>query len=108
VIALVLTDTARGLIGRVRAERTGPLTMVIGNGCCDSTAPFLFESYLAGPNERHVGELDGVDVLLDEALVELFDGREVVIDAVDDAGGDSFSCEAELGMRFSLERLPAL
>lgn len=85
--------------------------MVIGNGCCDSTAPFLFESYLAGPGETPVGELDdGIPVLLDTALLELFDGREVVIDAAAAAtqGEDSFSCESELGMRFSLARMPSL
>ena len=36
-----------------------------------------------------------------------FAGREVVVDASDDPQADSFSCEAELGFRFSLDRLPA-
>ena len=80
---------------------------MIGNGCCDSTAPFLFASYIGGPGEQRVGEVDGVPVLLDAALVDLFDGYEVVIDAGPDPGGDSFSCETELGVRFSMERVPA-
>jgi uncharacterized protein (DUF779 family) len=107
---LVLTDAARELLERVRAERTGELSLVIGNGCCDSTAPFLFESYLTGPGEARVGEVDGVPVLLDAALVELFDGREVVVDAgpAGPVGEDSFSCESELGMRFTLNRLPGV
>src|ERR1700716_420427 len=88
VVTVVLTDSARDLLGRIRAERSGPLSLVIGNGCCDSTAPFLFESYVAGPNEARVGELAGnVEVLLDRALLDLFDGREVVVDAGDAAGG---------------------
>jgi uncharacterized protein (DUF779 family) len=111
VVNVVLTDSARELLGRIRAQRTGPLSLVIGNGCCDSTAPFLFESYVSGPNEARVGELPGgVEVLLDRPLLDLFEGREIVIDAGDAAGGpgeDSFSCESELGMRFSLDRLPA-
>ena len=45
-------------------------------------------------------------VHLDAALVDLFDGREVVIDVRDDPGGDSFSAETELGLRFTMERLP--
>jgi hypothetical protein len=45
-------------------------------------------------------------VFLERALLDLFDGREVVIDAGSDPGGDSFSCETELGVRFSMERLP--
>ena len=109
MVNVVLTDSARDLLGRIRAQRSGPLSLVIGNGCCDSTAPFLFESYVAGPNEARVGELDGeVEVLLDRPLLDLFEGREIVIDAGDASGGpgaDSFSCESELGMRFSLDRL---
>ena len=107
MVSVVLTDSARELLERVRAERHGELTMVIGNGCCDSTAPFLFEAYVAGPNEARIGEVAGdVEVLLDRALLGLFEGREIVIDAAGGPGEDSFSCESELGMRFSLDRLP--
>jgi len=104
----VLTEAARALLARVRTERSGELSLVIGNGCCDSTAPFLFEAYMAGPGEAQVAVVDGVPVLLDAALLALFEGREVVVDAApaDAMGEDSFSCEAELGMRFSLARMP--
>ena len=47
-------------------------------------------------------------MVLDRALIDLFDGREVVIDAVRVACADSFSCESELGMRFTLARMPAV
>jgi uncharacterized protein (DUF779 family) len=108
MVSVVLTDHAAGLLARVRAERHGELTMVIGNGCCDSTAPFLFETYLGGPNEIEVGRIAGdVRVLLDAPLVPLFEGREAVIDAAPGVDGDSFSCESELGERFTLARLPA-
>jgi uncharacterized protein (DUF779 family) len=62
---------------------------------------------MAGPAEERVGEIDGVPVMLDAGLVDLFDGYEVVIDVAPDPGGDSFSCETELGLRFSMERVPA-
>jgi uncharacterized protein (DUF779 family) len=104
---IVLTEAARGVLERVRAERSGELTLVIGNGCCDSTAPYLFADYLPGPNERLVGQADEVPVVLDEAFATSFAGTEVVIDARDDPQPDSFSCEAELGYRFVLNRLPA-
>jgi uncharacterized protein (DUF779 family) len=107
-VEVVLTPAAQEALRRVRAELGDELTFLIGNGCCDSTAPFLFSRYASGPAETHVGEACGVPVLLDTALVDLFDGREVVIDAR--AGGaaeeDSFSCETELGVRFTMERLP--
>lgn len=106
-VTIVLTSEAEDALERCRDERGGDLALVIGNGCCDSTAPFLFSQYVAGPGQTRVGEVgDGVPVLLDTALLALFDGREVVIDAKPDAGGDSFSCETELGLRLSMERMP--
>jgi uncharacterized protein len=105
---VVLTPAAANVIRRVREARQGrELSLVIGNGCCDSTAPFLFADYMAGPTERLVGEGDGVRVFVDDLVVASFDGREVVVDARDDPQPDSFSCEAELGFRLVLERLPA-
>ena len=105
-VGVVLTPAATDALERTRGERGADLTFVIGNGCCDSTAPFLFAGYVAGPGEQRVGEIEGVPVLLDTSLVNLFDGYEVVIDAAPDPGGDSFSCETELGLRFSMERVP--
>jgi uncharacterized protein (DUF779 family) len=107
-VRVVLTDAAAEVVARVRATRPGALSLVIGNGCCDSTAPFLFEDYLQGPNEREVAELEGVRILLDDAIARSFEGREVVVDAAGDPQPDSFSCESELGYRFFLERLPAV
>ena len=103
-----LTDAAAQVVREVRAARPGELALVVGNGCCDSTAPFLFEDYLVGPNEREVAVLDGVRVLVDDAIARSFEGREVVIDVAGDPQPDSFSCEAELGYRFTLDRLPAV
>ena len=106
MVSVVLTDAAAEALGRVRAELGDDLTFVIGNGCCDSTAPFLFSCYFPTSAERRVAEVEGVPVMLESALTELFDGREVVIDAAPDPGGDSFSAETELGLRFKMERLP--
>jgi uncharacterized protein (DUF779 family) len=107
-VSVVLTAAAAEVVARVRAARSGDLSLVIGNGCCDSTAPFMFEGYLPGPNEREVAVLDGVRILLDEAIAGSFEGREVVVDAGGDPQRDSFSCESELGYRFFLDRLPAV
>lgn len=108
-ISVVLTDAALDLVDRMRAQRGDDLSLVIGNGCCDSTAPFLFAGYVAGPTEREVTTGGGLRILVDELVAGSFEGREAVIDAVEgDVQPDSFSCEAELGYRFSLERLPAV
>ena len=105
-VSVVLTEAAAGAVERVRGELGDDLTLLIGNGCCDSTAPFLFSRYAPGPAEKHVGDVAGLPVHLDAGLVDLFEGREVVIDVRDDPGGDSFSAETELGLRFTMERLP--
>lgn len=105
-VSVVLTDSAAEAVERVRGELGPDLTLLIGNGCCDSTAPFLFSRYAPGPAEARVSEVAGVPVYLEAALLGLFDGREVVIDAREDPGGDSFSAETELGLRFTMERMP--
>jgi len=105
-VNVVLTEAADDALRRTGEVRNEELALVIGNGCCDSTAPFLFAGYVAGPAEAEVARVRQVPVLLDRALLDLFEGREVVIDAAPDDGGDSFSCETELGVRFSMERLP--
>jgi uncharacterized protein len=108
-IKVVLTPAAEAVIRQVKERQEGrELSLVIGNGCCDSTAPYLFSDYLAGPTERLVGDAGGVSIYLDDFVAASFAGREVVVDARADPQPDSFSCEAELGFRFSLERLPAV
>jgi uncharacterized protein (DUF779 family) len=108
-ITVVLTDAAKEVIARVREQRGEDLSLVIGNGCCDSTAPFLFAGYFAGPNEREVPGAAGVRVFVEDGIAKSFEGREVVVDASEgDVQPDSFSCEAELGCRFTLDRLPAV
>ena len=102
------TEAAEAAVRNVAAEGREDLVIVLGTGCCDSTAPFLFADYLAGPTERLVGEAEGVRVFVDDLVAASFEGREVVVDASDDPQADSFSCEAELGFRFFLDRLPSL
>jgi uncharacterized protein (DUF779 family) len=94
---VALTDRARALFDQVKAGR-GPLTMVLGSGCCDGGSPFLFENYPPPANHRQIGEVEGIPVWLDKGLwqdVEL----QLVIDAVKDPASDSFSAESELGYR---------
>ncbi len=105
-VRVVMTDAAKEAVERVRSELGDDLTLLIGNGCCDSTAPYLFSRHVSGPAEVPVGESAGVPVLLDAPLRDLFEGREVVIDVREDPGGDSFSAETELGLRFTMERMP--
>ena len=44
------TDRAARVVERMRARRSGRLTITIGTGCCESTAPFLYEDFWPGPD----------------------------------------------------------
>jgi uncharacterized protein (DUF779 family) len=104
---VVLTDRAREALEAVATERGERLSLVIGNGCCDATAPFLFGDYLQGPNELLIGRVGDVDVLIDDGLESSFSETEVVVDAIkQESPPDSFSFETALGYRFKLRRLP--
>lgn len=79
------------------------LVLVLGTGCCDSTAPFLYDRYYPGPDVVEVGRVAGVAVLAQRWLADLYaegDGLELDVDR--DAVSDSFSLETEHGCRFTL------
>ena len=108
-VTVVLTDAAAEVVARVRAAR-GERPVARDRQRLlrlDGAVPVRATTW-PGPNEREVAELDGRPVLVDDAHRASFDGREVVVDAGGDPQPDSFSCEAELGYRFFLDRLPAV
>ena len=75
----------------------------IGTGCCESTAPFLYESFWPGPDAESVGEVAGVRVYAPEYLRALYPGTDgVVIDVDDGLMAESMSIETEYGCRFVL------
>ena len=75
----------------------------IGTGCCESTAPFLYEDFWPGPDAEAVGEVAGVEVFAPEYLRALYPGNDgVVIDVDDGLMAESMSIETEYGCRFVL------
>ena len=75
----------------------------IGTGCCESTAPFLYEDFWPGPDTEPVGEVAGVPVFAPEYLRALYPGDDgVVIDVDDGLMAESMSIETEYGCRFVL------
>lgn len=101
-----ITPDAAKIVERVREDGRENLVMVLGTGCCDSTAPFLYDNYLPEPDARPVGEVDGIQIMAPGWLADLYPGDEgLVVDV--DAGvvNDSFSLESEYDCRFTL-RLP--
>lgn len=86
----------------MRAKRSGTLTVTIGTGCCESTAPFLYEDFWPGADQEQVGEVAGVAVFAPEYLRRQYpDGDGVVLDVTDELA-ESLSVETELGCRLIL------
>ena len=83
-------------------RRSGTLTVTIGTGCCESTAPFLYEDFWPGPDQVPVGEVAGVVVFAPEYLRALYPGDDGVVLDVNDELGESLSVETELGVRLVL------
>jgi uncharacterized protein (DUF779 family) len=102
-----VTNQATEIVRRVRADGRDNLVMVLGTGCCDSTAPFLYDNYLPEPDAQPVGEIDGVTIMAPRWLADLYPGDEgLVVDVDSGIVNDSFSLESEYDCRFTL-RVPA-
>jgi uncharacterized protein (DUF779 family) len=96
------TSAAARVVEKAKRDRRGALVFTIGTGCCESTAPFLYEDFWPGPDSEQVGEVDGVPVYAPEYLRALYPADDgVVIDVVDDLA-ESMSIETEYGCRFVL------
>ena len=97
-----ITPRAAAVVSHVRRERTGPLTFTIDGGCCEGTAPHLFEHAVVTAGAEKVGEVEGVPVYLQPAMVPLYADAVVTIDVVEEPVSDALSLETEYGLRFVL------
>src|SRR5438270_845817 len=81
---------------RVRDAGRDNLVMVLSNGCCDSTAPYLYDDYIAEPDAQPVGEVEGVTVLAPAWLAKLYPADDLLtIDVEQGVIEDSFSLETD-------------
>jgi hypothetical protein len=97
------TDRAARIVEQVRATRSGRLTITIGTGCCESTAPFLYEDFWPGPDQEVVGRVGDIEIFAPEYLRNLYPGDEgTVVDVDEDYVAESLSIETELGCRLVL------
>jgi len=97
-----ITPRAAEILARVRSARSGALTFTIDGGCCEGTAPHLFEDAVITSAARRVGEVDGVPVYLQSAMIEPYRNADVTIDVVDEPLSEAMSLETEFGLRFVL------
>jgi uncharacterized protein (DUF779 family) len=105
-VNLTATAEAEAAVREVADSGREDLVLVLGTGCCDSTAPFLYDRYYPGPDVVEVGRVGDVPVLAHRWLADLYAEEESLeIDVDRDAVSDSFSLETEHGSRLTL-RLP--
>jgi uncharacterized protein len=105
-VRVTATQRAEEAVRLVRASGRQNLVMVLGTGCCDSTAPFLYDrGYYPGPDAVAVGDVAGVPVFAHAWLARLYGDGGLVVDVDEGVVADSFSLETEHGRRFTL-RLP--
>ncbi len=96
------TPRAVEVVEAMRSRRSGELSITLGTGCCESTAPFLYENHWAGPDAEAVGEVAGVAVWAPSLLRSLYgDDDELVVDVIEELA-ESLSVETELGVRLVL------
>ena len=96
------TDRAAEIVRAMRERRAGTLTVTIGTGCCESTAPFLYEDFWPGPDQAEVGSVGGVTVFAPDYLRRTYPGDDGVVLDVAEELGESLSVETELGCRLVL------
>ena len=105
---ITATDRAEAAVRRVAESGRTELVMVLGTGCCDSTAPFLYDrNYYPGDDAVEVGRVAGVPVFAHGWLAKLYAGDDgLIVDVDEGVVADSFSLETEHGCRFAV-RAPA-
>jgi uncharacterized protein (DUF779 family) len=104
------TPAAEAVVRTVAASGRDELVMVLGTGCCDSTAPFLYDRYYPGADAVEVGRIGDVPVFAHRWLADLYDDDALELDVDKQVVSDSFSLETEYDCRFTLrvpERTPS-
>jgi uncharacterized protein (DUF779 family) len=96
------TDRAVQIIERAKVARRGTLTITIGTGCCESTAPFLYEDFWPGPDQEVVGQIAGVEVFAPQYLRSMYPGDDGVVVDVYNGPAESMSVETEWDCRLFL------
>jgi uncharacterized protein (DUF779 family) len=96
------TQAAERTVEQMRALRSGALTITIGTGCCESTAPVRYEDFWPGPDQEQVGSVAGIAVYAPAYLRDSYPGSDGVVIDVVEVAAESLSIETELDRRLIL------
>ena len=95
-----ITEEAKKVVEKLKAEH-GELIFHQSGGCCDGSAPMIFEKedmYL-DDSDILLGELVGVNYYMNEEQFEYWKHTHLTVD-ITEGRGSSFSLEIPLGLRF--------
>ena len=97
---VAITDKAIDVVKQLKAKH-GELIFHQSGGCCDGSAPMVFEEgdmYL-DESDILLGQLEGVNYYMNQDQFEYWKHTHLTID-VTEGRGSSFSLEIPLGIRF--------
>ncbi len=97
---VAITAQAIGVLNQLK-EKHGKLIFHQSGGCCDGSAPMIFEEedmYL-DDSDILLGKLEGVNYYMNQDQFEYWKHTHLTID-VTEGRGSSFSLEIPLGVRF--------
>lgn len=97
---IAITEEATKIVKRLK-EKHGDLIFHQSGGCCDGSAPMIFEKgdmYL-DESDIHLGEVHGVNFYMNQDQFEYWKHTHLTID-ITQGRGSSFSLEIPLGIRF--------
>lgn len=97
---VAITDEAAKIVEKLKSEH-GELIFHQSGGCCDGSAPMIFEKedmYL-DDSDILLGQLVGVNYYMNEEQFEYWKHTHLTVD-ITEGRGSSFSLEIPLGVRF--------
>jgi len=102
---VVAHESFKTMLDKVRRDRKGELVVYLGEGCCDGTAPYLYENFILEPAAVKVGDAYGVPVYTSPRLAALHAGETWVLSVIPSVS-DSFSIESDYGLQLVLSPQP--
>lgn len=97
---VAITEDAVKVLKQLK-EKHGELIFHQSGGCCDGSAPMVFEKgdmYL-DDSDILLGQLDGVNYYMNQDQFEYWKHTHLTVD-ITEGRGSSFSLEIPLGVRF--------
>jgi len=95
-----ITEQAKAIVNQLK-EKHGDLIFHQSGGCCDGSAPMIFEKddmYL-DESDIHLGDIEGVPFYMNQDQFQYWKHTHLTID-ITEGRGASFSLEIPLGIRF--------